>query len=149
MILPLVLRLYIISFVYTWISPYDTINCITHNKLLHCRLWQLNMLHNVWLPSYVIMSQCKLCQIPKPAFTYVKHWKFRTFIWKTLHVSLSQEESYNTCDQNNVYSHKKLHNSMPMPKIRKNGVNSANYLQLLTERFIQWGVIEKFDIDKF
>ena len=108
MILPLVLRLYIISFVYTWISPYDTINSITHNKLLHCRLWQLNMLHNVWLPSYVIMSQCKLCQIPKPAFTYVKHWKFRTFIWKTLHVSLSQEESYNTCDQNNVYSHKKL-----------------------------------------
>ena len=57
------------------------------------------MLHNVWLPSYVIMSQCKLCQIPKPAFTYVKHWK-------TLHVSLSQEESYNTCDQNNVYSQK-------------------------------------------
>ena len=118
MILPLVLRLYIISFVYTWISPYDAINSITHNKLLHCRLWQLNMLHNVWLPSYVIMSQCKLCQIPKPASTYVKHWKFRTFIWKTLHVSLSQEESYNTCDQNNVYSHKKLHNSMPMPKIR-------------------------------
>jgi len=68
--------------------------------------------------------------------------KVRNVYLEDIACILSQEDSHNTCDQNNVYSHKKLHNSMPMPKIRKNGVNSANYFQLLTERFIQWGVLK-------
>ena len=77
------------------------------------------MLHNVSLPSYHNVNSVKF---PNP---------------KALHVSLSQEESYNTCDQNNVYSHKTAQ-FYANAEFRKNSVNSANYLQLLllAERFI-------------
>ena len=72
MVLLLILRLYIILSVYTWILSHDTM--ILHVILLHCRLWQLTILHNVLLLSYVIISQSKPHLIPKTAFVYVKLW---------------------------------------------------------------------------